>query len=70
MTEGVGHWNKRKILLKLSLERNTSGFSKKDVIISRMCIGHCLLNQCLYRIETIDTMKLVIVINVDRKKQY
>ncbi len=34
---------------------------KRDVLIARMCIGHCLLNQCLHRIEN---MRMEIVTNV------
>ncbi len=35
---------------KVGSERRRFGNRKEDVLIARMRIGHCLLNQCLHRI--------------------
>ncbi len=36
---------------KVGLERRKYGNRKDDVLMSRMRIGHCLLNQCLHRMQ-------------------
>ncbi len=36
---------------KVGLERREHGNRKDDVLMSRMRIGHCLLNQCLHRMH-------------------
>ncbi len=46
---------------KVGSERRRFGNRKEDVLITRMRIGYCLLNQCLHRIEN---MRMEIVANV------